>query len=352
MTRLPPSAYRYRFDDPHLYGIDDDDLTQPLARSLPWALSQHVRISGSVLPRLQAVLDAAAEAVGFESQFTGFVYASPEMNARCSSEPDGRALILVSSALVELLSTEEMRFVVGHEFAHAHFGHYGYPAPTPGSEEPHHLELMRSAEITADRVGLACCASVDDALRAIMKTASGLSDQHLEIDLVDYLRQGAMLRAEPDDTLAWSTHPPLVLRARSVLRFEALLHSAAAGDDISDRLSELDNDVFDELEIATHGIDGPQVARDAAFWAIASRVCADGDLDVCERERLAAMFGADRVRDFVDVIAAQTRGDVLSLIDARVAETTRDLAEAPLGAQRRFEDLMRKFSDGGPTRAS
>lgn len=345
MIAVAPERIRYRYDDPAMYGLEADDDHRRGTRSLPRALSQHVRISDGVLPQIDAVLDSVSEALGLSDPFTGFVYASSETNAACSREPNGHVLVFISSTLIELLSPDEMRFVVGHEFAHAYYGHHGYPGAAAGEPDQRLLELSRAAEISADRVGVACCRSTDHAIRAIVKTAAGLGDDHLRFDLVEYLRQGSDLKAEPDESLAWSTHPPLILRARAALRFESILHSARAGDSFVDRLRDLDDDIFEELDVAAHGVEGSQAARDAAFWTIAGRVCADGELDEREQERMAAVFGADRVDTLRRTLEAESRADALDLIDQRVRATQNALEEASIASQRRYDELVANFKE-------
>ncbi len=338
-----PNAYRYRYDDPNLYGFDVANSAGQ--SSLPQALAQHVRISHGVLPQIDAVLASVSTDLGLETPFTGFVYASAETNAQCSREPDGRVLVFISSALVELLSPMEMCFVVGHEFAHAHFAHHRYPSTVTGEPDQRRLELSRAAEVSADRLGVACCQSTDHAIRAIVKTAAGLSDAHLEFDLVEYLRQGTALRNEPDPSLAWSTHPPLILRARAALRFDSILHGERAGDDFTIRLRNLDDEIFDELDIAAHGPEGSQTARDAAFWTVASRMCSDGALDDAEQARMETIFGPDRVDALRRMLAAETQHEALALIDQRLKVTQDELEAGSIAAQRRYEELVANFKE-------
>ena len=343
MTVPNPDLLRFRYDSPDMYGVDVADSPPARSTAMPSALAQHVRISDGVLPQIDAVLDSVSEDLRLERPFTGFVYASPETNAHCSQEPDGRVLIFISSALVELLTGDEMRFVVGHEFAHAYFNHHAYPRTSTGEPNERRLELSRAAEISADRVGVACCASTEHAIRAIVKTASGLSDAHLQFDLVEYLRQGAALKAEPDPSLAWSTHPPLILRARAAIRFESVLRSVRAGDDYERRIRDLDDQIFEELDIAAHGEAGSQVARDAAFWTVAARMCADGALDADEQARMLPVFGEDRVDALRRLLESETRDAALALIDQRLEATHRALEEASVASQQRYDVLVGSF---------
>ena len=51
------------------------------------------------------------------------------------------------------------------------------------------LNLSRAAEISCDRIGFLSCGDLEVSLRAILKLASGLNDQHLNFKFSAYLNQ-------------------------------------------------------------------------------------------------------------------------------------------------------------------
>lgn len=347
MTAIPVDSARFRYDDPTLYGFEPRELDGDRPPWLARALSQNLRISERVLPQLHAVLEPIAHDLGIEGRFSGFVFASSELNAACAIEDDGHVLVLISSALIELLSLDELRYVIGHEFAHARFQHHTYPAETDGPPDARRLELHRSAEISADRIGAMCCPSTEDAIRAIVKIASGLGDSHLDFDVAAYLRQGSELMATPDALLAWSTHPPLVLRARAIARFESILAGSRAGDDVADRLADLDETIFAEIDSGAHGGVGSQLARDAAFWAVAEHVCGDGTYDQSEQARMAAVFGPERVEALKDLLRHSARNEALNMIAERSRHKREELEVAPLATRERARALVATFGVAG-----
>ena len=96
-----------------------------------------------------------------------------------ASKPD----IIITSKLIELLSEEELQFIIGHEVAHYFYQHSLYPNLESASEtnlKLYILNLNRSAEISADRVGLIASGSLEKSLRANLKLASGLGEKHLK----------------------------------------------------------------------------------------------------------------------------------------------------------------------------
>ena len=113
--------------------------------------------------------------------------------------------------------------MLGHELGHYFFRHYRYPKPEEAVNEIDYLRrvyLSRCAEISADRVGFLACPSLDDAMLAIIKVASGLSEQHIKLNTSSYikqLRKVKSLKGYIDN--AYSAHPIFPLRMRSLLWF-------------------------------------------------------------------------------------------------------------------------------------
>src|SRR5690606_30615159 len=54
-----------------------------------------------------------------------FVYASPEIQAECFSAGQDECVLRFSSALINLLTLDELKFVIGHELGHFLFRHKG-----------------------------------------------------------------------------------------------------------------------------------------------------------------------------------------------------------------------------------
>src|SRR5687768_6615234 len=80
-----------------------------------------------------------------------------------------------SSTLVDILDEEEFCFVVGHELGHFLLRH---TAGLHGSTESLELfMLQRAQEISADRLGMVACGSLDVAIKALKKTISGLNNK-------------------------------------------------------------------------------------------------------------------------------------------------------------------------------
>ena len=119
-----------------------------------------------------------------------------------------KPIIVLNSALLDLLDEEEMRFVVAHELGHALSGHAVYRTlllrlmdltglwrSIPGGAIGLGVmiaalyEWSRKAELSADRAGLLATQDPATAFRVHMKLASGSGDLS-ELDQTSFFAQG------------------------------------------------------------------------------------------------------------------------------------------------------------------
>lgn len=209
-------------------------------------LATAVRVDPRLLPSLQKLTSAVAERANIAEPLEFYVYASPEINA-CVCRGKEHLLVMLSSAAVQSLTTEELEFVVGHELGHALYGHLDMPvtlalnsgASVSEREAMKLLAWQRKAEISADRAGLVCCGCLDTAATAMFKLLSGLSIDGLKVNPHEFADQWADLAREVSLTEgggAWGlTHPFPTLRMKAMIHFWETGHAAdmidtAAGD--------------------------------------------------------------------------------------------------------------------------
>ena len=150
-----------------------------------------------------------------------------------------KPIIVLNSALLDLLDEEEMRFVVAHELGHALSGHAVYRtlllrllnlagvwSAVPGGALGFRaivaalFEWQRKSELSADRAGLLATQDPATAFRVHMKLASGSGDLS-ELDQTSFFAQGQEYLDAGDlrDSvlkllLVETDHPPVRRRAR------------------------------------------------------------------------------------------------------------------------------------------
>src|SRR3954447_2864679 len=156
-----------------------------------------------VLHRLLAEVGATLDAPELPELY---VQASPLFNAFTIGMD--KPVIVLNSALIDLLDEEELRFVIGHELGHAMSGHAVYQTlllrllsvsgllsviPMGGLSIrmiiAALMEWSRKAELSADRAGLLATQDPGTAFRTHMKLASG---GHVDnLDQTSFFAQGA-----------------------------------------------------------------------------------------------------------------------------------------------------------------
>jgi Zn-dependent protease with chaperone function len=156
-----------------------------------------------------------------------------------------KPIIVINSAMLDLLDEEEMRFVVGHELGHALSGHAVYRtlllrllnlggiwSAVPGGALGIRVmvaalfEWQRKSELSADRAGLLATQDPTAALRHHMKMASGSGDLS-DLDQTSFFAQGQEYLEAGDlrDSVLKlllvenRTHPFAVVRAAELRRW-------------------------------------------------------------------------------------------------------------------------------------
>ena len=177
-------------------------------------LINHLPVNRKLTPNIYKTCGECLSVLGLDNldhNISIFIYQSHEMNAQCLTGFEGNIIILISSALIKLLSNDELRFVIGHEL-----GHYLFHKKFQMNNSLEGFILSRSQEITADRVGLICSQSLDSCVRAIMKVSSGLDENHLVFDVNSVLEEFKNIDVLniPFEEM-YASHPPLAIRSRA-----------------------------------------------------------------------------------------------------------------------------------------
>lgn len=153
-------------------------------------------------------------------------------------------LMVLMSGAVDLMTPEELRFVVGHEMGHIKSGHVLYhemaklfnfalsEMPLIGTlAEPIRFALLywdRMSEFTADRAGLLACQNLDIALDAIVKMA-GLPIKYFGTNVREgFMKQAESFKLDLNNlsdkaiktlSIATSSHPWTVMRAAELIKW-------------------------------------------------------------------------------------------------------------------------------------
>ena len=330
--------YKYHKDDPSEFDIDikkfkkaNNELDN---NHLSYLLTNSVKIDKEIFPKVGEAIETVFKRIKIENVFNFFITAdNNQANASCNlmtsaSRPD----IVLTSRLIELLSLEELQFVIGHEVAHFVYQHALYPNHNNISEtnlKLNVLNLSRAAEISADRIGFLACANLDAALKANFKLASGLSDKHFNFKPSTYLDQ---LRDLEDlgksSTELWSTHPSFLIRMQSLIWF-SMTKEYHEFFDIKKKGTYILSDIDEKIDKKIKKITGDQIENsnksiyeNALIWGSLDVYLSDKKFTKEEQEEFVNRFG-EKAKKAISLLKISNARSILDKkIELSFAEAT------------------------------
>ena len=334
---------RYSYDESKRRAAIEESAPRFSSR-MSASLANALRINENMVPQIYELITASRHSANVSAEVHAFVYPSHEVQASVSREPNGSVLLAISSSAVTLLSRDELRFVIGHEMGHVAFDHIDMPVHlVPDEPNEDYLELQRAAEISADRVGYLQVRSLDVAVSAMAKMASGLDARHLEFNPSSFIRQVRDLKMHPAIGVAYSSHPPLPIRARALIGLEATEVLERQGPNELQRLAELDVQIERDLLFASYGHGGPSSARDLAFWKTVKVFLQDGNLSKKEQDWVSDNFGAAKLHSLKQLLGTQDQGEVIRGIERKIETHQAAMSTASPAARREYERIMERL---------
>jgi len=320
------STLRYSEDTPWNRSVEADSRVEAVRE---YFSQNALRITHEVTPALHARLAAVYGRLDIPPEaIDAYVQSSADIQAESFTGHTTECVIRFSSALVDILDQEEFNFVAGHEIAHFLLNH-GSSVHNANSLE--HFMRQRSQEISADRLGLLAGGSLDVAVKALMKTVSGLTSNHLRFDVRTFIAQ---LRKPVNGSVVnnrSATHPSVFVRCKALLWFSMTKGYLATPNEWDPKeLSTLNARVKADFEAY---VDGPirkqiQAAKnDYAMWSTAVDMVSDGVFTKTEQTAFGLMFGSATLEKFRNFLKELARGDVQEAVTQRMNHARRELAE-------------------------
>jgi Zn-dependent protease with chaperone function len=192
-------------------------------------------------PETYKIVEAAARRLNIGIP-TVLILHEVEPRAYTVSSDQTVDLIVLHTSLVEMLTPEELSFIIGRECGHIHNSHtvyntaailLAYPSASlinktfPGlaglmelvskAASYFFLHWMRCAEITCDRAGLICCGDLKVAEMALLKLVAG-GEFAKQVNLDEYLQQQAEYDKTPFRLTEYTRSEPLMQKRIKALR--------------------------------------------------------------------------------------------------------------------------------------
>lgn len=201
-----------------------------------------VRVGPRQRPKLDALYQEVLHTMDWAERPDLFVSQSPVANAMAVGFD--KPFVIVHSGLIEVLSEEELRTVLGHELGHIMSGHTTYstiayillyfgvsnlPFLAAAAILPFQLALLewqRKSEFSSDRAGLLVAQDLNISMSTEMKLAGG-KDYGDTLRVEEFIRQAEQYETGGDawDTIlkimntVMRTHPMHTVRAAELLRW-------------------------------------------------------------------------------------------------------------------------------------
>lgn len=298
-------------------------------------------ISKDVTPDLhQAILNVMKRLSIPKSVVTAFVYASPEINANCFLGLDDECVLRFSSGLIDLLNISEFEFVVGHEIGHFLCDH----SSMDSSKSLEDLIQKRAQEISADRIGLLGSENLNVAIKALIKTVSGLKDEYLRFDVSSFIAQLQKASNRESQSIE-SSHPVVLVRCRALLWFSLsqsyLDKKFCAKEELIklDARIELDLDRYTNTS-AKKVID--KAKESLSIWTAAYKIAQKEKFSKADQNKFSDKFGNDTLNSLLSFLNNLDKSEVDKAVFNQVLQARNELE---LLIPRSFEGEVKKSFD-------
>jgi Zn-dependent protease with chaperone function/uncharacterized tellurite resistance protein B-like protein len=329
-------------------------------------LTKALKITRGMMGGLYQVTDHCAKTLKLNAEIEVYVNQDSRFNAACYPPMKDKVLLFLTSALLEKFSQQELAFVIGHELGHYLFEHTRFPVDYilqnhGGRLSPLHAMKMyawiRSAEITADRVGMICCGDFDVAASTFFKLSSGITTAAFQFNLKDYLAQledlqGEVSGQEADPQDWFSTHPfnPMRLKALEAFIQGQAYHQLTGKTGGRLTSDQVENEVSELMKIMepTYLQDKGDIGTKARRFLLAAGflvVGANGVIVQAEVGALASVVGAQVSPDEIREMFSRPIPDVKELVQS----LSKDLTALMTGVQKLQlvrDMIVISYSDG------
>ncbi|PIE34804.1 hypothetical protein CSA56_06620 [candidate division KSB3 bacterium] len=256
LAHLSSKMYEHAFDTQALEGIKkipgiETALKTLIKKSYERAdrlfhKANTVAVNPKQLPHLYQLFLDAAFRLDIQKVPDLYVLQSPLVNAYTAGVET--PFVVVSTGLLELMTDDEVLYVLGHELGHWQAHHVLYKMASrivTGAASaladvtlglgrlltaPLQLALLkwdRCSELTADRAGLLASRRVDAAIRSLMKLAGGSRSIYEQMDYQEFICQAEEFQMDQEDSVLnkvyvllqvmYQSHPFPVWRASEIL---------------------------------------------------------------------------------------------------------------------------------------
>lgn len=246
-----------------------------------------LKVAPELLPDVYAVCEDVKDKLGFDAPVDFYITGDTDVNAfSVAAEKDGEPNIVnINSGLFDLMTTEELRFVIGHELGHLInkdtalnrlISFVFPPQSTPPITLIYKIKLhSQLAELVADRYGFLATDNLEACVTAFFKLASGLDLAKMNVSL-DALLEDNNRRLDyflNDRGMSRASHPVNPIRVQALNLFA----NSTSQEELNAGMDKL-------ISILLKVGDSEQDEHLARFIATAGLIVANSDGNVAKEE--------------------------------------------------------------------
>ena len=227
------------------------------------------KVEKQTLPYYFNLFNDIKKTLGFKGKVDFYITGDSSVNAFAisSMNSDEPNIINVNSSLIELMTEDELRFVVGHEMGHLINGNARLVRLInfiyPGDVEPpitmqYKIRLWEQLnELIADRFGFLAMPRIETCISAFFKMASGLDFEKMKMNIDNFIAENKK-RLEffsKDKGMNYDVHPVNPIRVEALSSFSKSIFFKKGGISVDQLATETDNLIKILLKVRNNEID-------------------------------------------------------------------------------------------------
>ncbi len=227
------------------------------------------KVEKQTLPYYYNLFNDIKKTLGFKGKVDFYITGDSSVNAFAisSMNSDEPNIINVNSSLIELMTEDELRFVVGHEMGHLINGNARLVRLInfiyPGDVEPpitmqYKIRLWEQLnELIADRFGFLAMPRIETCISAFFKMASGLDFEKMKMNIDNFIAENKK-RLEffsKDKGMNYDVHPVNPIRVEALSSFSKSVFFKKDGISVEQLATETDSLIKILLKVRNNEID-------------------------------------------------------------------------------------------------
>ena len=303
------------------------------------------KVEQATLPHYYNMFQEIKEQLGFEDNIDFYVTGDSSVNAYsiCSMNPEEPNIINVNSSLVELMTDDELRFVIGHEMGHLINGNtkltrlidfvYSNKEETPITLQYKIRLWGQLNELIADRYGFLAMPNINVCISAFFKMASGLDFDKMKMNIENFIEDNKKRLDffRNDKGLNFDVHPVNPIRVEALNIFAKSEFFVKDGTNRQELNNEMDDLISILLRVRNSELDVYMTDYIVSAGIIMSN--SDGEMSEKELEIILDELSATQIfpGEFINEIFKLEKDQIISMFiqsTHKILEINPNLREA------------------------